>query len=88
MDTEATRDEPLTTEEARQAVARQMRIERARLELTQEELAAKSGLAISTIRRLEGRERAMTLDQLVAIAGVFRVSPGAFLDAAQASLRQ
>lgn len=88
MDTGVPQGEPLTTAEARQAVAAQLRIERARLDITQDELAAKSGLSISAVRRLERSERAMTLDQLVQVAGVFGVSPGEFLDSAQANLRK
>ncbi|MFE3277862.1 helix-turn-helix domain-containing protein [Nocardia sp. NPDC059239] len=78
----------ITVDQARRAVAAHLRAERARMDLTQTQFAERTGLSTNTIRRMENCERAMTLDQLVAISGLLGVSPGAFLDAAQASLRE
>jgi transcriptional regulator with XRE-family HTH domain len=77
-----------TVDAANDAVARHLRAERARARLSQAELAAAAGLAVNTIRRLEDGTRELKLSQLFAITQVLGVSPGAFLDAAQAAMRK
>lgn len=77
--------EPL--EAAHRAIAAHLRAERARRGLTQKELAAATGLDESTIWRIEKGRRAMSLDQLIAIATVFRLTPGDFLNGAYAEMQ-
>ncbi|WP_411157404.1 helix-turn-helix domain-containing protein [Nocardia farcinica] len=75
-------------EAANAAVAAHLRAERARADMKQTELAEAAHLAVNTIRRLESGERRMTLEQLVLIAEALGVTPGEFLDAAQAAFRK
>ncbi|MFD4457652.1 helix-turn-helix domain-containing protein [Nocardia sp. NPDC058480] len=74
-------------EAAQKAVAAHLRAERARADLKQSELAAAAGLSTNTISRIETGTRDMTLSQLVAISAALGVSAGAFIDAAQASMK-
>lgn len=65
------------------ALAAHLRAERARANITQAELAKRSGLSVNTISRLETQEREMSVPQLLAIARGLRVDAGDFVDAAQ-----
>ncbi|WP_280245532.1 helix-turn-helix domain-containing protein [Nocardia abscessus] len=80
--------ESTSVDAANYAVARHLKAERVRRGLLQADLAEKTGLAINTIRRLESGEREMKFSQLFAIAEALGVSPGAFIDAAQAAMRE
>lgn len=73
---------------ARKAVAAQLRSDRAAREITQAQLAENAGLAVNTIRRIENEERAITLDQLVAICDALGVSFTKFLDEAQSRMSE
>jgi transcriptional regulator with XRE-family HTH domain len=75
------RAKPLGAED--RAVAAQLRAERARVDITQVQLAERSGLAINTVRRIENEERTMSLPQLFALCRALDVEPGRFIDAAQ-----
>ncbi|MFC9966285.1 helix-turn-helix domain-containing protein [Nocardia ignorata] len=74
-------------EAAQRAVAAHLRAERARANLKQSELAAAAGLSTNTISRIETGQRDMTLSQLYAISAALGVTAGAFIDAAQASMK-
>ncbi|MFR9773171.1 helix-turn-helix domain-containing protein [Nocardia sp. SC052] len=80
--------ERTSVEAANYAVARHLKAERVRRGLLQADLAKKAGLAVNTIRRLENGEREMKFSQLFALAEALGVSPGAFIDAAQAAMRE
>lgn len=71
---------------AMKAVGDHLRAERNRIDLSQEKFAEATGLGVNTIGRLEAAQRDMKLSQLVEIADVLGVSPGEFLDAAQAAM--
>lgn len=73
-------------EAGHRAIAAHLRAERARRGLTQKELAEAAGLDDSTIWRIEKERRPMSLDQLLSIAAVFRLSPGDFLNGAYAEM--
>lgn len=73
---------------ANAAVAAHLRAERARADLKQTELAARTGLSVNTILRLENGQRVMSLSQLFAIAAALGVTPGDFVDSAQAAMRK
>lgn len=73
---------------ARKAVAEQLRNERRRIDISQADLAKRAGLGTNTIRRIESEERAITLDQLVAICEVLGVPFTQFLDEAQRHMRE
>ncbi|MFD3431116.1 helix-turn-helix domain-containing protein [Nocardia fluminea] len=88
MDTPAPQAGRSNVMRARKAVAAQLRSERARIDISQADLAKSAGLGTNTIRRIENEERAITLDQLVAICDVLGVSFTRFLDDAQAHMRE
>lgn len=70
-------------EAIRNALANEIRAERARRNYTQGELAERAGLHRATIARLEAGTRSADIIQLIAIADALGVDPGAMLDAAQ-----
>lgn len=79
MDTDTTRDA------IRIAIGNEIRAARARRNLTQNELADRSGISHTTIVRLESGKRTVDVLQLFAICDVLDADPGAILDAAQAA---
>lgn len=88
MDTPAPHSGRPNVMRARKAVAAQLRSERARIDISQADLAKRADLATNTIRRIENEERAITLDQLVAICDVLGVPFTQFLDEAQRHMRE
>lgn len=69
------------------AVAGELRAVRARKGLKQAELAELAGMSQNTIYRLETGQRAMSVPQLFALAKALDISPGDFLNAAQAAMK-
>ncbi|EOM75552.1 XRE family transcriptional regulator [Rhodococcus rhodnii] len=70
------------TNSIRAALAAVIRTERGRHAITQTQIAYRSGFSRSTIRRIERGERAVTVDQLVAIADAIGVKPAELLEEA------
>lgn len=56
------------------AVAATLRAERARLDVTMDELARRSGLSKSTIVRMEKGARSPDVEQLSALVGVYGIT--------------
>lgn len=70
-------------ERAHKALSRHLRSERRRLEIKQADLAAKTGIHVTTLSRIEQGRLRMSLDQVLRIAAALDVDPGDFLNAAQ-----
>ncbi|EOM77761.1 XRE family transcriptional regulator [Rhodococcus rhodnii] len=66
----------------RDAIARVLRAERARLDLTQDEVAARAGISKLTVFRLEAAQRDAKAPQLIALARALEIEPNAILQAA------
>ncbi|MFI5781120.1 helix-turn-helix domain-containing protein [Nocardia sp. NPDC051570] len=62
-------------DEINRAVGSELRAARARRGLTRPQLAAASGLAVSTIQRFEGGERSPDMLQLHALCNALGISP-------------
>lgn len=75
-------------EAARQAIAGEIRARRARLRLTQLQLAQKSGISRATLARMEAGEKDATYPDLIRFAKVFDTTPLEFLQSAQDSMEQ
>ncbi|MEU8895476.1 helix-turn-helix transcriptional regulator [Nocardia sp. NPDC048505] len=64
------------------AVGNELRAARARRDLTRQQLADQTGLAVSTIQRFENGERSPDMPQLLALCTAFEVSVQSFVDLA------
>ena len=68
------------------ALGSHLRAERNRRRISQEELAARVGVARDTISRIEVGRRDLSMSLLYGIADVLGISAAAFLDGAQAAM--
>lgn len=68
------------------ALGAELRGLRSKRGLTQDQLAAVTGLSKRTIVRIEGGVRPMSIDQLFKIAQALKVKPSVLVDAAEAEL--
>lgn len=73
-------------DELRLAVAATLRAERAAAQLTQQELADRSGLGYQTVMRLEKGERSPNVGQLAALCAVFGMSMSDLVERAEQRL--
>ncbi|MFC9786965.1 helix-turn-helix domain-containing protein [Rhodococcus sp. NPDC127528] len=83
MDTHRQQSE---ADEVREAIGRQMRSRRAQREMTQADLAQRTGISAVEVDRLERGERDMEIPEAVAIAAVFETTAAEFLQSVQDSL--
>lgn len=73
-------------DELGRAVAAALRAERAAAQLTQHELAQRSGLGYQTVMRLEKGERSPNVSQLAALCAVFGLSMSELVERAEERL--
>ncbi len=77
----------MTVDELTRAVAAALRAERAASQLTQHEVALRSGLGYQTVMRLEKGERSANVEQLAALCSVFGLSMSELIERAEQRLR-
>lgn len=71
---------------ARKAIGDEIRARRARIRLSQQELADQAGMSKQTIFRLEKGERDLDYPQAIALAAVFGTDLSEFTNAIQRSM--
>lgn len=75
-------------EAARHAIADEIRSRRARLRMTQLELAQKSGISRATLSRIEAGDKDSSFPDLIRLAEVFDVTPIEFLQSVQDAMNR
>ena len=73
----------VTMDELTAAIAATLRAERAAAQLTQHQLADKSGLGYQTVMRLEKCERSPSVGQLAALCSVFGIPMSELVERAE-----
>lgn len=74
-------------EDLTQAVAATLRAERAAVQMTQQELARRSGLGYQTVMRLEKGERSPNVAQLSALCSVLGLTMAELVERAEQRMR-
>ncbi|MDG3012495.1 helix-turn-helix transcriptional regulator [Rhodococcus sp. D2-41] len=76
----------LSVDAVRAAIGTELRVLRARQDLSREQVVEATGISLSAIRRLEKGLRDLDIPQLIALADVLQTTPAAFMEAVQNAL--
>lgn len=75
-------------EAARQAIADELRSRRARVRMTQVQLAEASGISRTTLARMEAGEKDTTFPDLIRLAKALDTTPIEFMQSAQNAMNE